>query len=394
MRLQLRSGCALWIAAAMLAAGCGGGSDNDHDAERYMPLAVGNTWLYELRLGALESDAGYSFGRRYTVTGPADLSEVDGVTVDTVDLDDGLTGSLVFAADGRSLQRQSDRGWTPALHLLGPIDILRLPVVEGSSQVVDDRSGIDSGADYDGDGINETLSVRTTLFAEGRENVEVPAGRFEDALRIRMTSRQTLSYSATGLETDALQWRETFWFAEDIGIVQSQVAGTDGTLESQRLVTYEIDGTRGGDSRAPAVATTLPTDGGTADGNTNASVIFDETVDPATLSEVVIELRDGDGALVDGSPFVTGRELGFFPYFVLPNGPYSARLTGSVRDITGNQTEHDVRWTFTVEGSEFDLSAQGKAQVDSARAGTRRSPVAPSAGQKRGRTTAALGSPR
>lgn len=81
------------------------------------------------------------------------------------------------------------------------------------------KKGIPFGRDYDEDGIDEIADVYAEITAEGFETIAVPAGLFEDALKIKgvMIIRITLSDSGEILQ---IVDRTLTWFALDVGTVK------------------------------------------------------------------------------------------------------------------------------------------------------------------------------
>jgi hypothetical protein len=103
----------------------------------------------------------------------------------------------------------------------------------------------------------------------------------------------------------------------------------------------------------PGVASVSPNDS-TANVAVGSSVsaIFDEAVDPATVTGASFELRDAASALVPAS---VSYDAGSHGATLVPDAPlayassYTARLFASVTDLAGNPLPADVVWSFDTE---------------------------------------------
>ncbi len=109
------------------------------------------------------------------------------------------------------------------------------------------------------------------------------------------------------------------------------------------------------DTTAPTVRWTIPEDGAT-NVAANAAIfgIFDETMDPLSLTTSTFTLDDG---AVAGVVTQFGATTVFYPSEDLaPFTEYRGTLTVGARDVAGNPLATDYRWTFTT-GSDVDLAA-------------------------------------
>jgi hypothetical protein len=112
----------------------------------------------------------------------------------------------------------SDPG-TPLEKQITPYQIVRFPVTVPSSFQQFDRASVDFGTDMDRDGTDEKVDVKGWTSVIGRETVVVPAGTFDDALKVeaRMTMGIHLSSgNRRAMGTDVM----TAWFAKGVGLVK------------------------------------------------------------------------------------------------------------------------------------------------------------------------------
>lgn len=192
------------------------------DAQSYFPDAIGSRWRYRGRieewpLQKVSTSKGYV--NVSTVTG---TQAVKNVTVkvfhDTNPGDHGPTDSY-YRRDAVGVVYYGSSPGTPIEQQIVPYQIVRFPLEVPSSFQQFDRKGIDFGSDIDGDGTPEKADVEASVTVTGREDVVVPAGAYQKALRMeaRMAMRVYLSKSKrTVLNTDVL----TAWFAKGVGLVK------------------------------------------------------------------------------------------------------------------------------------------------------------------------------
>lgn len=191
-----------------------------HSAD-YFPDKVGSHWTYrgQITEGPLQSIDNKFFTNVSTVTG---TKTVKGVTVtafhDTNPGNHGPSDSYYRRDVVGIVYYGSDPG-TPLEKQIIPYQIVRFPMTVPSSFQQFDRTGLDFGTDMDRDGTDEKVDVRGWTTLVGREAVAVPAGTFQDAVKVeaRMTMRIHLSSGGrTATGTDVM----TAWFAKGVGLVK------------------------------------------------------------------------------------------------------------------------------------------------------------------------------
>ena len=111
------------------------------------------------------------------------------------------------------------------------------------------------------------------------------------------------------------------------------------------------------DTTAPSIVSTTPLDEDTevALGG-NLAVTFSEAMDPTTITEVTLTLKQGTKA-IDGTVAYSGVTATFEPDSALETGTvYSATLTTGATDLAGNALDAAHTWSFTT-GSVADTTA-------------------------------------
>jgi hypothetical protein len=111
------------------------------------------------------------------------------------------------------------------------------------------------------------------------------------------------------------------------------------------------------DTTRPIVVSTIPLDAATGVVlNTNVSAIFNEVMDPLTLTAATFTLEDG-AVSIAGVVTPIGVNVLFDPAADLdPDTEYTATITTGAADLAGNTLAADYVWTFTT-GTALDPTA-------------------------------------
>lgn len=224
-RFQLlgRLGRASLLAAWMLVVGGGLAQAGEMiaDPDRFFPDAQGSQWKYRGQVieGATQSIARKEFLNVSTVKGSDTIKGVK-VTVfhDTNPGNNGPSDSY-YRRDVAGIVYYGSQPWTPLEKQLIPYQIVRFPLEFPSSFQQFDRQGLTFGSDLDGDEQHEKADVQATVSVIGKEAVSVPAGIYQDTVRIE--ARMTMRIHLTGgkrmmVGTDTM----TAWFAKGVGLVK------------------------------------------------------------------------------------------------------------------------------------------------------------------------------
>lgn len=348
--------------AALLLTGlsaCGGGGGGGGDTPPTAPIdpgvagapyftfAIGDRWR------AL--DGGVTYTTRVTRQDGAGLvlQQVgeDGSVDETV-LERSENGvSLVPAASADAI--------TAAV---GRYDIVRFPLRTGTSYTAVDRTL--STFDLDSDGRADTLQVRVQVSVVGFERITVPAGTFDNALRLRTVITQTAVLSA-GARTVRVTGTSDDWYASGVGPVRSLlvVSGDGGTQTNEEvLVDYRV-GSLSNDTVAPSVTSRTPAPDSLGR-NASVQIVFSETIERASLPAQALTVRDAAGQAIPGrSDWQDGRTLAFLPEAAgaFATGRYTVALNGSPQDWAGNSLAGTVQWSFAVDGTGPVLVARAPA---------------------------------
>jgi len=207
----------------------------------YFPDAVGNRWTYrgQITEGPLQTIEHKFFTNVSMVKG---TKTIKGVTVtifhDTNPGNHGPSDSFYRRDPVGIVYYGSDPG-TPLEKQITPYQIFRFPLKVPSSFQQFDRTGLDFGTDMDRDGTDEKVDVRGWSSLVGHETVTVPAGTFQEAIKVeaRMTMRIHLSASRRAAAgTDVM----TAWFAKGVGLVKYSERQELSAVKEDRGVVTEI----------------------------------------------------------------------------------------------------------------------------------------------------------
>lgn len=255
--MSVRIGCAL--AAALSLAGCGGGgggesgcrtslpsSSGPGDVSNHVPLTPGSRWIYDV----IETSSGavpQRYRTRVEVTGTRTVSGVVASVVEQGKVGDPASPDVSLLAKGPSgVTEYAGGGVEPPLDRLYPYQVVQFPLTAGASFEQVSCSGLDYGADLDGDGKNERVDVRSVVTVAGVEGVSVAAGSFD---AVRVDTHLVLTIHFTTGQSATATGDQSIWFAPGVGPVRTRstlsIEGRTDTLD-EALVGYEVEGRRGG----------------------------------------------------------------------------------------------------------------------------------------------------
>jgi hypothetical protein len=166
----------------------------------YFPLGLGDTWTYEEEFGGFFTK---------TVSGTETINGTIAQKMDEM----GAAYTL-FTNDSNGLRRYKtftteDGSWR--MDIFDP-SIIYSPAAfsVGNSQT------FNSTVSYsDGEGLLDSGTITGTSTVEGIETAVVPAGTFEDCLRVKITENYALSGGSLSFTSDY-----TLWLAKGVGIVR------------------------------------------------------------------------------------------------------------------------------------------------------------------------------
>lgn len=207
----------------------------------YFPDSIGSRWTYKGQIieGPLQTVENKFFTNVSKVTGTKTIKGVS-VTVfhDTNPGNHGPSESYYRRDVVGIVYYGADPG-TPLEKQIIPYQIFRFPLVIPSSFQQFDRTGLDFGTDMDRDGTDEKVDVRGSSGLISRETITVPAGTFQDAIKVeaKMTMRIHLSASRrtiAGLDV------MTAWFAKGVGLIKYSERHELWAVKEDRGVVTEI----------------------------------------------------------------------------------------------------------------------------------------------------------
>ncbi|MBH0178881.1 MAG: hypothetical protein HP491_13730 [Nitrospira sp.] len=207
----------------------------------YFPDSLGSRWTYKGQItdGPLQTVENKFFANVSKVTGTKTIKGVS-VTVfqDTNPGNHGPSESYYRRDSVGIVYYGADPG-TPLEKQIIPYQIFRFPLVVPSSFQQFDRTGLDFGTDMDRDGTDEKVDVRGWSGLISRESITVPAGTFQDAIKVeaKMTMRIHLSASRrtiAGLDV------MTAWFAKGVGLIKYSERQELSAVKEDRGVVTEI----------------------------------------------------------------------------------------------------------------------------------------------------------
>jgi hypothetical protein len=346
---------AVVLCLAFCLAGCGGGGGSGATgggtggggavvAGNFFPTTANSRWVYASTAASAPSVV--------TVAGTAQTSDGQtGAVFQTVDGADGSVAQDIYVVTGSSVQDYAPAGSDPISAALSGITVMSLPIQVGTQLSVVDKT-LDSGADFDGDGKNDSIRVRATLTVVGVESVSTPAGVFPAALHQRQSIVETLLPSGGEASVD-VDITIDDWYADGVGLVQSTTHVTATGLDDSSTVTlasYRV-GPLKSDYTAPTVLSVTPGSGVVRGSSTSVSATFSKTIDAQTIKGGTFTVVDGNGAAIAGTTQLTGNTLQFVANQPWASGAYTARITTDVADDLGNALASDRVWTFTVDAT-------------------------------------------
>ena len=226
-------GCAPW--STLLAA-----EDSSVIAQSadYFPDQIGNEWHYrgQITEGPLQTIDNKFFSNVSTVTG---TKTIKGMTVavyhDTNPGNHGPSDSF-YRRDSVGIVYYGSEPGTPFEKQLVPYQIVRFPLKIASTFPQFNRKGLDFGTDLDRDGINEKADAEGDATVVGQESVTVPAGTFNDAVKVEARMHMQIHLSGTkrtAIGTDVM----TAWFAKGVGLIKYVERQELSRLEDRGVVT-------------------------------------------------------------------------------------------------------------------------------------------------------------
>lgn len=210
-------------------------------SEEYFPDTPGSRWSYrgQISEGPLQMVELKFFTNVSTVSGTKTIKGVK-VTVfhDTNPGNHGPSDSF-YRRDAAGIVYYGSEPGTPLEEQITPYQIFRFPLTITSSFQQFDRTGLNFGSDMDRDGTDEKVDAQGWSSVIGRESITVPAGTFQDAIKVeaRMKMRIHLSGSRRTISGSDVM---TAWFAKGVGLVKYAERQELAAVKEDRGVVTEI----------------------------------------------------------------------------------------------------------------------------------------------------------
>jgi hypothetical protein len=209
--------------------------------EAYFPDTMGSRWRY--RGQVIESPLQKIDMKRFENVSTVQGTETQkGVAMkvyhDTNPGNHGPSDSY-YRRDAAGIVYYGSQPGTPLEKQLVPYQIVRFPLMVPSSFQQFNRTGLSLGSDLDGDEKDERADVEAVVTMGGRETVSVPAGSYQDCIRLeaRLTMHIHLTREKRTVHgTDVM----TAWFAKGVGLVKYVERQELPALKSDRGVVTEI----------------------------------------------------------------------------------------------------------------------------------------------------------
>ena len=139
---------------------------------------------------------------------------------------------------------------------------LRSPVKVNDQYVSIDKHIADSGADFDGDKVNDAFDVAVYSTVIGEEMLDLPNRRQVKAVHVDMRLRARVKYSTTATVSPVYEALQSTWYAPGIGIVKIRLEQPNDTAGLPNRVVTELlenwDGLTEGLGHADTVVVASP----------------------------------------------------------------------------------------------------------------------------------------
>jgi DNA-binding beta-propeller fold protein YncE len=203
------------------ASGAGQTSDGPGDIGNYLPFDLNNTWRYQgqKRVGASTAVA-FSNTRRVGGTHLVGSGITAQVLIESNHSNSGTEEYDYFlkTTEGIIYWGNNDNSDLITPRVI-PYHDKRFPLHLGRTVDVVNRTGVDLGLDIDGDGQTESLSILIQTTGASIERVIVPAGTFEDCVKLESHASISLTLSASK-RTVTSTGELTEWLAPRVGLVK------------------------------------------------------------------------------------------------------------------------------------------------------------------------------
>lgn len=222
------------------------------DQGHHFPTALGSVWGYRTTRNET-GDPTITFNTGRSISGTRLLGgNEETILYETNPSNSGIPEEDYFVKDGVGI---FSRGTNDLSDLLTPQLVpyyeLLFPIQTGKTFTQLNKSGLEFGQDVDGDALDETANIASSVRVVGFESVTVPAGTFQNTARIETQTRTTVLLTGGG--SISVSGTETWWLASNIGLIKRvttlHARGISQT-DTEELISYSVGGLTGGSGMA------------------------------------------------------------------------------------------------------------------------------------------------
>ncbi|SPD72987.1 hypothetical protein PITCH_A1630009 [uncultured Desulfobacterium sp.] len=294
-------------------------SDMFPSGTQFFPFEQGNIWEFQGTIsGNTESPSSYVNTRM--VTGNKELNGVT-TTVFTESNSDnsGIAIDEYLVKDDQGITfwgGSGDAGIFPSQMI--PFHRVYFPL-QLKTPVKESFKGLDLGEDIDGDGMNETTDVNTTVTVAAFEGVVVPAGTFSNSVRINTEAKLSIMLSVSHKKVK-FNVTQAEWFADGLGPVKRNIsisARIQGQKFSEQVI-EELNGAISGGEGTGIVHIPIADGVATADSDTTnpgkTAIGFDGTNYLVAFYSETEPASGLNGAIISGNGSILNT------FLISPNG--------------------------------------------------------------------------
>lgn len=362
---------------SLLLAACGGGSGSSSgvsssglvpppsslgatlvaDATTLRPLIAGSSWGYAGTDTVNGSSTSYTDTVTQTATGNA-------ITEAASNAFNGGTDTTSLSADGGTVTNRALAQFPGGTSQQLSYPELRSPVRQNDQMTVHDQHYADIGSDLDGDGKNDSGDIGIYRVVIGMEDVALPNGTTQHAVRVDMIAMVRATLSSNGAVTPAVRAAlQSTWYAPGIGIVKQRLTTpvSDTSNEVVEEVLTYFDGITKGFGTKPATEVRVAADAAVGAGQSlpdaNAVVAFP---DHAVVIGTYMDAARATQYTALSSIDTNGKVLRTSLYTGVPTSGFLSVGGQLVAVATGNDAVQPCQAKllhFDAHGAQFDANS-------------------------------------
>lgn len=335
------------LTLSLLLFGCNQSSSDATNAySNLFPYAEGNKWTYK----TVYSDSADESHEIVKITGKKEINGKDSWILSKQSLEYTETQTEEYHC------KTSDQiifmGGTDVnslTNIAAPYSYIVFPLKPDKAFVRIDKENIAYGS-YDPDIASRVISIKSLVKVMNPERVNVDAGVFENCLKLVTETTINLSYSnGVPIYNEKSTLQE--WYAPEIGKVKEVLSYQHNNLtttETRTLIAYYVNGKKS-ENTLPSVVSVYPENGSLSGNLYDLKVVFSERMDPWTINNSFISVKNSDGDLTGGDLFYDNQSFFYTPYDVYSSGLYEVKINSEVEDLAGNHLADSYTWSFSAD---------------------------------------------